>query len=123
MKTSIFVLGAAALLLSSGAASASPDSRLQGFLDHAGAAAGASAAAAGGDLDRQQVKVAGYIAADGRLKSVQVTGSTGSRDTDRAIERSIRRLQFTDVASQLIDAKLTFVMGNAAAGAAPVLAH
>lgn len=117
MKTSFFVLGAAALLLTSGAARAAPERPLQSFLDRAEAQAQSLAVAAGCNLDAQAIQVRAYIGPEGRLKSVQVVGSSGSRDTDRAVEQSLRHLQLENVPDQLIDAKLTFFLGHA--GAAP----
>ena len=118
MKIPLFVFGAAAFLLTSGAAQASPDGRLQSFLDRAEAQAQSIAVAAGCDLDAQAIKVRAYIDAEGRLKSVQVVGSSGSRDTDRAVEQSLRHLQLADVPGELIDANLTFLLGHAGAAAA-----
>lgn len=117
MKTSLFVSGAAALMLTSTVAHASPDSRVQSYLDRAEAQTRNVAVAAGCNLDDQQISVRGYIGAEGRLKSVQVIGSSGSRDADRALEQALRHMPAIDTPDELIDGKLTLVFGHRSAKA------
>src|SRR5512146_451822 len=92
MKAQLLMLSAAGLLLAAPAAFATPDREVQAFVDHAQSAAQARLLAAGVGEPAAITKVRGVIGADGRLSGVHVVGASGSRETDFAVERALRRL-------------------------------
>lgn len=115
MRTQLFALGAAAAVLSAGLAQATPakPTLTQVFADRARSHAEALVNTCGVDLAREAVTVQAYVGAEGRLKSVQVIGSTGPRESDRVIEQALKDMPLDDVPPQLIDARLTFHFGSA----------
>ena len=112
MRTQLIALGALAAVLPAGAAIASPDPVVTTFVDHAKARAEALVNGCGVDLARNVVTVQAFVGSEGHLKSVRVLGSTGPRESDRAIEQALRAVPLDDVPPQLIDAKLTFFLGR-----------
>lgn len=113
MKAQLLMLSAAGLLLAAPAAFATPDREVQAFVDHAQSAAQARLLAAGVGEPAAITKVRGVIGADGRLSGVHVVGASGSRETDFAVERALRRLDVGEPPTALIGAQLTLDLGPA----------
>ncbi|HSV02959.1 MAG TPA: hypothetical protein VLI41_07100 [Phenylobacterium sp.] len=111
MKAQLLMLGAAALLAASTPA-LGLDRAVQSFIDHAQAAADAKLTAAGlapsGDT-----KVRGTISADGLITGLHVVGSSGSHDSDYAVEQALRRLNVGEPPTGLIGAQLTLDLAPA----------
>lgn len=118
MWTQRFALGALAAVLSAGVANATPNPDVQHLVDHAWTGAQTLVNGCGVDLGRSDVTVRGVIDSDRRLRSLQVIGSTTSRESDRAIERALKTLQLDPVPPLLSGAKLTLVL-SASGAAAP----
>jgi len=106
MKTPLFMLTAAALSLVAAAAQASPR-EVKDFLERAQTEAEARVAAAKIALGAQGVQVSGSVSTEGRLYGVHVIGTSGSRDTDAAVEQALARLQLDGVPPVLGGAKVT----------------
>lgn len=112
MKPHHFLAGAAAVLLAaSQARAASPE--LQAYVERAEAKADQLLRAAGVDIEHQSVAVRATVAADGRLKGTQVVRSSGSRDTDHAVEEALRKIVVTDAPVGLIGGAVTLNLGRA----------
>jgi len=111
MRMQLLGLSAAALLLA-GVAQASPDPAIQAFLAQAQSKAESQVNAAGVDLNAHSVRVKAYIADEGRLASVHVADSSGSRDLDDHIERAVKQVRLTDVPPGLVGATLTLQLGH-----------
>lgn len=94
MKTQLISIAAAALLvgLPAAQAHAAPNAEVREFLSGAAAKADAQLAASGVHLDGTAVKVRAAIGSDGRLNGLSVVETSGSRDTDAAVEASLKRL-------------------------------
>ena len=110
MKTQLLLLSAASLLFAAHTTQAAP-SDLQQFADRAYAAAGQRLDAAHLDLSGQPVSVQAYVASGGRLNGLRVTRSSGSRDTDYAVEQALKKLTVADAPSALIGSTLTLHLG------------
>jgi len=112
MKAQLLMLSAATLLAAAAPATAA-DRQLQAFETHAQAAADARLAGAGVTLPAAITKVRGTIGSDGHLMNVHVVGSTGSRDTDYAVEKALKRLDVGQPPVMLVGADLTLSFGPA----------
>ena len=116
MKTPLFMLTAAACSLVAGAAAAATaPSVLEAFVTDAQAQAEARFAAAAVDRDARSGVVQAYIGADGRLKGVRVVSAESPCAGDRDVQRAVHAMRFDDVPPELIDARLTIVLGPAKA--------
>jgi TonB family protein len=110
MKTQFLLLSAASLLFATHAAQAAP-SDLQQFAQRAYAEAGQRLDAAHLDLSGQPVEVKAYVASGGRLNGLRVSRSSGSRDTDYAVEQALKKLTVADAPPALIGSTLTLRLG------------
>ena len=117
MKAKLLMLGTAVLLAAAPAASAA-DRAAQAFASHAQAVADARLADAAVALPAASTKVRGTIGSDGRLSNVHVVGSTGSRDTDYAVEKALRRLDVGSPPVMLVGADLTLSLEPSEVGQA-----
>jgi TonB family protein len=88
------------------------------FLDHSGAAANARLAKAGVSLAGQTADVRATVGGDGRLMGLRVVRSSGSRDTDAAIEKALDRLQVEAPPALLSGAQITLPVGGGQVSAA-----
>jgi hypothetical protein len=95
MMTRILLLSAAGLLFTASASLAAP-SELQHYTDRAQAKAQALLSTTGLDFKAQPVSVRATVNPDGRLNGMQVVRSSGSRDTDLAVETVLRKIVVTD---------------------------
>lgn len=111
MKT-LLVAGAGALLLVATAAQAAT-SPVQQFAGRAEAQALVKLNAAGVNLDGRSVAVRATVDGDGRLNGVRVVRSSGSRDTDAAIEAALKRLTVADMPPVLAGGAITLNLGAA----------
>ena len=112
MKAKLCLLAAAASLLTGATAHAAPTTVDQ-FLDGARASAEQQLVTAGVDL-KAPVTVKGYISGDGRLRSVHVVRSSGSRDADYAVTQALRKMPVKDVPPLLVGASVTLALGQPA---------
>jgi TonB family protein len=111
MKAQLLVLSAASLLFAASASHAAP-SELQQYLDRAHAQADQTLAAASVPLNAP-VTVRAYVGGDGRLNNVHVVGSSGSRDTDYAVEQALKRLAVAGAPTPLVGATIKLTLGEA----------
>jgi TonB family protein len=111
------LLLAGALLLAASAVQAAP-SALQRFQTQAEAQASASLAAAGVDLKGQPVEIRATVGGDGRLNGAHVLRSTGSRDTDAAIEAAVKKVSVADAPPVLAGNSVVLTLGDSAGGQA-----
>jgi len=107
------LLLASALLLAASAVQAAP-SALQRFQNQAEAQASASLAAAGVDLKGQPVEIRATVGGDGRLNGPHVLRSTGSRDTDAAIEAAVKKVSVADAPPVLAGNSVVLTLGDSA---------
>jgi len=112
MKT-LLVAAAGALLLAGSAAQATTSS-VQQFAGRAEAQALVRLNAAGVDLNGHSVAVRATVDGDGHLNGVRVVRSSGSRDTDAAIEAALKKLPVADAPTALIGGAITFTLGDVA---------
>ena len=114
MKSHIFPFVAAAVLVAVPAANAhaAPPVEVRQFLDQAAARAEAKLAHAGVRLDGQAVKVRATIGSDGRLNGLTVAESTGSRDSDAAVEAALKRLPIGAAPAQLAGRGVLLSLGQ-----------
>lgn len=111
MKTQAFLLGAAALVFAASASIAAP-SESQRYADRAKAKAENLLRATRLDLKGQTVSVRAKVDLDGRLTGMQVVRSSGSRDTDLAVETVLKKVIVRDPLFGLTDgAVLMTVVG------------
>ncbi|HEY8573164.1 TonB family protein [Phenylobacterium sp.] len=115
MKSHLISLVAAAVLAVApfATAHAAPPAEVQDFLGHAAASADAKLAAAGVNLAGQPVKVRATVGSDGRLSGLSIAESTGSRDTDAAVEAALKRLAVGPVPAQVAGRKVMLTLGQA----------
>lgn len=111
MKAQLLMLSAAGLLFAASASHAAP-SELQQYLDRAHAQADQKLAAASVPLNAP-VTVKAYIGGDGRLSNVHVIRSSGSRDTDFAVEQALKRLAVANTPAPLVGAAINLTFGDA----------
>lgn len=88
------------------------------FLDHSGQTANARLAKAGVSLAGQSAEVRATVGGDGRLMGLRVVRSSGSRDTDAAIEKALNRLQVEAPPALLSGAQITLPVGGGTASVA-----
>jgi TonB family protein len=117
MQAQLLMLSAAGLLLAS-TAHAAPSAEVRRFIDQTEAAADARLAERGVDLQGRTAAVRVTVGGDGRLYGVQVVRSTGSRETDDAIEDALRKLRVKDAPAMLSGAQVTLPLGEAPTSAA-----
>ena len=110
-------LTAAGFLLSEPARAATAPEVRQ-FLDHSGQKANARLVKAGVSLAGQSADVRATVGGDGRLMGLRVVRSSGSRDTDAAIEKALNRLQVEAPPALLSGAQITLPVGGGTASAA-----
>jgi len=112
MKT-LLVAGVGALLFTAAAAQATTP--VQQFASRAEAQAQAKLGAAGVNLNGQSVAVRATVDGDGRLNAVHVVSSSGSHDTDAAIETALRKLTVANAPPALVGGAITLHLGTGAA--------
>jgi len=113
MKTTLLILvilGAAGLLFAAPASHAAP-SDLQRYADRAGARAQTLLAAPGLDFRAQHVSVSASVDEDGHLSSIRVVRSSGSPQTDRAVEAVLRKIVIAEALIGLTGAAVTLNAG------------
>jgi TonB family protein len=111
MKAQLLMLSAAGLLFAASASRAAP-SELQQYLDRAHAQADQTLAAASVPLPGP-VTVRAYVGGDGRLNNLHVVRSSGSRDTDYAVERALKRLAVAGAPTPLVGAAINLTLDGA----------
>lgn len=111
MKAQLLMLSAAGLLFAASASHAAP-SELQQYLDRAHAQADHQLAVASVPLTGP-VTVRAYVGGDGRLNNVHVIRSSGSRDTDFAVEQALKRLEVAGAPTPLVGAAIKLTLGEA----------
>ncbi|HEY8004026.1 MAG TPA: hypothetical protein VIE16_07350 [Phenylobacterium sp.] len=116
MKT-LLLAGAGALLLAASAAQAAP-TELQRFQDQAVAQAQAKLGAAGVDLKGQPIQVRATVGSDGHIYSAHVIGSTGSHDTDVAVEAAVKKVVVADAPPLLSGNSVVLTLGAGSGGLA-----
>ena len=112
MKTRILMLGAAGLLFAASASLAAP-TELQRYSDQARAKAQSLLDATGLDLKSQSVSVRATIDPWGRLYDMRVVRSSGSRETDLAVETVLKKVVATSAPLELTDGAVTMTVGEA----------
>jgi TonB family protein len=112
MKAQLLMLTAASLLFAGASAHAAPASALDQFVDRAHVQADSRLAAAG-ITPAAPVAVRATLGADGKLNGLRVTRSSGSRDTDYAVEQALKRMAVADAPAALIGANVTLTLGPA----------
>ncbi|MFL5297623.1 MAG: TonB C-terminal domain-containing protein [Phenylobacterium sp.] len=117
MKAQLLMLSAAGLLFAAQPSHAAP-SEVQQYAERAHAQADALLAAARVNLSAAGVSVRATVAADGRLRGLQVVRSSGSRDTDAVVETALRKLVVADPPVGLIGGAVTLNVGAAPLGVA-----
>jgi outer membrane biosynthesis protein TonB len=110
MKAQLLLLSAASLLFAASAHAA--PSELQQYLDRAHAQAHQTLAAASVPLNAP-VTVKAYVGGDGRLNNLHVIRSSGSRDTDFAVEQALKRLAVAGAPTPLVGASIKLTLGEA----------
>ena len=106
MKTQILALSAAGLVFAASASHAAP-SELQRYAEQAQAKAHVLLSATGLDFTARSVSVRASIDPDGRLGKLQVVRSSGSRDTDLAVEAVLKKVVASNAPLQLTDGAVT----------------
>ena len=112
MNTRILALSAAGLLFAASASQAAV-SELQHYTDKAQARAETLLRATGLDFNTQSVSVRATVGLDGRLSGLRVVRSSGSPDTDRAVETVLRKIVVADTPLGLTDGAVTLNVGPA----------
>jgi len=119
MKTTLLILvilGAAGLLFAAPASHAAP-SDLQRYADRAWATARTLLPATGLDFRTQHVSVRASVDEDGHVNSIRVVRSSGSPQTDRAVEAVLRKIVLAEALIGLTGAAVTLNAGIGPAGA------
>ena len=116
MKSHLLPFVAAAVLVAVPAANAhaAPPVEVRAYLDEAVAKADARLAEAGVDLSGQSVMVRATVSSDGRLNGLSIAETTGSRDTDAAVEAALKRLRVGPAPAQLAGRGVTLTLGSGA---------
>jgi TonB family protein len=114
MKT-LLAAGVGALLLAATTATTATAATtpVQQFASRAEAQAQAKLSAAGVNLNGQTVAVRAVVDGDGRLNAVHVVRSSGSHDTDAAVETALRKLTVADAPPALVGGAITLNLGSA----------
>ena len=97
---------------------AAPAPEVRQFLDHSGQKANARLVKAGVSLAGQTADVRATVGSDGRLMGLRVVRSSGSRDTDAAIEKALNRLRVEAPPALLAGAQVTLAVGGSPAAPA-----
>jgi len=108
---SLLVAGVGALLLAGSAAQAAT-SPVQQFAGRAEAQALVKLSTAGVNLDGHPVAVRAVVDGDGRLNGVHVVRSSGSRDTDAAVEAALKKMVVADTPPALVGGAITLTLGD-----------
>ena len=111
MKAQVFLLSAAALVFAASATWAAP-SESQRYADRAKADAQSLLRATPLDLRGQSVSVRAKVDLDGRLTGMEVVRSSGSRDTDVAVETVLKKVVVKDPLFGLTDGAVTLTVGG-----------
>jgi TonB family protein len=115
MKASMLLLSAVGLLVAGSAAAARPaDSYPQQYAERANARAASLLQVAGVDTAAATVSVRAKVSADGHVTGLQVTRSSGSADTDRAVAGVLRKILVTDAPVGLLNGAVTLNVGQGA---------
>jgi TonB family protein len=109
MKTQVFLLTAAALVLAAAPTWADP-SETQRYADRAKTDAQSLLRATRLDLKGQSVSVRAKVDLDGHLTGMQVVRSSGSRDTDVAVETVLKKVVVKDPLFGLTDGAVTLTV-------------
>ena|SRR5579864_2973286 len=112
MKTHLlWVVGAALCVASASHAAPSESDR---YATHANARAQALLQARGIDTHGQGVSVRAEVNPDGRVTAVKVVRSSGSPETDLAVEKVLRSIVLADAPSGLMNGAVTLNVGRTA---------
>ncbi len=115
MKASLLLIGAVALLAAGSASAARPaDSYSQQYAERANARAASLLQVAGVDAEAATVSVRAKVSPDGNVTGLQVTRSSGSADTDRAVAGVLRKILLTDAPLGLLNGAVTLNVGHGA---------
>ncbi len=112
MKTQVFLLSAAALILAAAPTWAAP-SETQRYADRAKAEAQSLLRATRLDLKGHSVSVRATVDVDGRLTGMQVVRSSGSPDTDIAVETVLKKVVARDLLFGLTDGAVLLTVNGA----------
>jgi TonB family protein len=112
MKAQLLMLSAVGLLVAASSSHAATAPELQAFLDRAQAQAENRLDVAGVDLKGQPVAVRGSVDSEGKLRAIHVVRSTGSRDTDFAVEKALKRMSVANVPPLLVGGEVTLALGG-----------
>jgi hypothetical protein len=113
MRTLLLSLSAAGLLLAASTAQAVTSPEVRRFLDDGRAAADARLAKAGVSLDGRTADVRAVVGSDGRLMGLHVVRSSGSLETDAAIEKALNHMRVDGAPPLLGGAQVTLSVGEA----------
>jgi TonB family protein len=111
MKFHHILAGAAALVLGASQAHAA-STEFQSYVERAEAKADTMLRAAGVDIEAQSVAVRVTVSPDGRLTGARVVRSSGSPETDHAVETVLRKIVATNAPLGLVDGAVTLNLGR-----------
>lgn len=110
MKTQLLLLTAVGLLFTASVSPAAA-SEVQDYAQRAQARADSLLRDSGVDLAGQSVTVRATVRSDGHLSGVSVVRSSGSRDTDHAVETVLRKVVVSDAPLGLLGGAVTLTLG------------
>jgi hypothetical protein len=108
MKTLLLAAAIAANLVAASAPAfaGSQDANANAFVRQAEANAAQRLNNAGVSLGGRRIVVRGVIGGDGRLRSLSVVDTSGSRDTDAAVTAALNRMDIADAPASVVGAAL-----------------
>jgi hypothetical protein len=112
MRALLLSLSAAGLLLAAPTAHAATAPEVRRFLDDGAAAADARLAKAGVALAGRTADVRAVLGSDGRLMGLHVVRSSGSLETDSAIEKALNHMRVDGAPALLGGAQVTLSVGE-----------
>lgn len=112
MNIKVLLLGAAALSIAASTLHAAP-AELPYYSARTQAKLHSLLHASGLDSEARSVSVRAFVAPDGRLTGMKVIRSSGSRDTDHAVETVLRKIVVADPPLGLDDGAVTLNLNPA----------
>jgi hypothetical protein len=112
MRTLLLSLSAAGLLLAAAATHAATAPEVRRFLEDGRVAADARLTKAGVALAGRTADVRAVVGSDGRLMGLHVVRSSGSLETDAAIEKALNRMRVDGAPALLGGAQVTLSLGE-----------
>jgi hypothetical protein len=113
MKAQLLMLSAAGLLFAASSSHAAPFDN-QGYAARANAKAEALLRESGVDANAQAVSVRAKVSPDGHLVRLDVTRTSGSPVTDRAVANVLRKVVVADAPIGLLNGAVTLNVGRGA---------